>query len=161
MTGIDPGQLMKLVIRPTLTAIGLGGPAAEQLMLGTAAQESRCGRYLAQIGGPALGPWQMEPATHDDLWTNTLTGKPDLAARVKALLPATCDRRQQLVTNLAYACAMARLVYWRAPASLPPAGDIEAQAAFYKRFYNTPAGAATVGQYISNWHAATDGQPFA
>jgi hypothetical protein len=46
--GIDPLDLRKLVIAPALALIGLGGAAAEELMLGTALQESGCGRRLAQ-----------------------------------------------------------------------------------------------------------------
>ena len=51
------------VIRPALRALDLWSPAAEDLVLGTAAQESGLA-YLRQIGGgPALGLWQIEPAT--------------------------------------------------------------------------------------------------
>ena len=43
---------------------------------GTAAVESRMGTYLRQIGGPALGIWQVEPATHLDCWDNWLDYRP-------------------------------------------------------------------------------------
>ena len=46
---------------------------------------------------------------------------------------------EQLCMNMGYACGIARLVYWRAPASLPPVGDRRAQAAYWTRFYNTAA----------------------
>ena len=36
---------------------------ANFLSLCTAAIESNCGYYIKQVGGPALGIWQMEPAT--------------------------------------------------------------------------------------------------
>ena len=157
MTGIDPRQLLDLVIRPTLDALALGCPAVEQLLLGTALQESDCGRYLQQLGGgPALGVFQMEVGDHDDIWANFLPGKPDLAAKVKALLPAGADRRGQLVTNLAYAAAMCRVHYLRVRDPLPPSYDVEAQAAYYKAHYNGP-GAATTDQYIANWKAAMGG----
>ena len=37
--------------------------SAIDLLLGTAAQESAFGTYLRQVNGPALGAFQMEPAT--------------------------------------------------------------------------------------------------
>ena len=49
---------------------------------------------------------------------------------------------------------MARVKYYRCPAPLPAAGDLEAQAAYYKRWYNPPGGAATVAEYMANWRAA-------
>ncbi|KAF0118141.1 MAG: hypothetical protein FD149_866 [Rhodospirillaceae bacterium] len=77
----DSAHFVTTVIRPTLLHLGLHSPAAEALLLGTAIQESRLGTYLRQTGGgPALGVYQMEPATHEDIWTNFLAYRPDLAA---------------------------------------------------------------------------------
>ena len=39
-------------------------------------------------------------------------------------------------------------------AALPQQGDLAAQAAYYKRHYNTADGAATVAQYMANWQRA-------
>lgn len=53
------------VVRPVLRVMSAWSQPAEDLVMGTAAQESRL-TYLRQLGGgPALGLWQMEPATHD------------------------------------------------------------------------------------------------
>ena len=61
-----------MVIRPALTKINLWSRSAEELVLGTAIVESGL-TYLKQRGeGPALGLWQIEPATHEDLYTNFL-----------------------------------------------------------------------------------------
>lgn len=149
---IDPKQLRAEVIRPVLEHLGLGGDAAEELLLGTAIQESRCGTYLRQLGGgPALGVFQMEPATHDDIWDNYLRYQLQLAGKVGALLAPWPDRAPQLVGNLAYATAMARVHYRRVPAALPAAGDLLAQARYWKRWYNTPLGAGTPEEYIAAW----------
>ena len=43
-------------------------PNTEKCMLMIAAHESRLGTFLKQNKGPALGPWQIEPATHDAVW---------------------------------------------------------------------------------------------
>ena len=152
--GIDPSDLRKFVIAPALALIGLGGEAAEELMLGTALQESGCGRRLAQAAGPALGIWQMEPATHADIEKNFLLSQPALARATAKLLCAGIEPLFQLEGNLYYACAMARLVYRRVAAPLPAAGDVAAQAGFYKAHYNTAGGAATVAAYVANWKAA-------
>ena len=152
--GIDPRQFVESVIRPTLNYIGLGGTAAEQLMLGTALQESGCGRYLHQLGGPALGPEEEEPATHDDLWTNYLPRHPDLMAKIQSLVIPGLPKAPQMAGNLYYAVAMARLVYFRNPAPLPDADDIPAMAQAYKQIYNTAGGAATTDEYVANWRAS-------
>lgn len=153
--GIHPGQLRQLVVAPALVVIGLGGGAAEELLMGTALQESDGGFYLHQLGqGPALGIFQMEPRTHDDIWTTFLSRRTDLSAKVSSLLLPGLNRLGQLAGNLLYAAAMARLLYYRCPEALPAAGDIPSQAAFYKRWYNTAQGAASVESYLARWKAA-------
>lgn len=143
------GQFRTLVIRPVLETLRLDGEAAEQLILGTALQESGL-RYLKQLGdGPALGVFQMEPRTHDDIWLNFLAFKPELAERVKSLVAAPIS--EALAGNLWYACAMCRIHYRRVPRPLPAAGDIEAQAAYWKVYYNSSRGKGRVSEYIDNW----------
>jgi hypothetical protein len=154
MSGIAPSDLRTYVIRPALFIIGLGGDAAEELMLGTALQESGAGKYLSQLNGPARGVWQMEPATFNDLQTNFLASRRALSAAVDGLKAPGLEGVTQLCGNLLYACAMARLVYARHSDPLPAAGDIEAQAEYYKRIYNTAGGAATPAEYVANWKAA-------
>ena len=151
MNGIDPRQLLDLVVRPTLLHLDLLSPAAEQLVLGTAAQESKlC--YLKQLGlGPAVGLWQMEPATERDLWENFLAYKPELRAKVEALLAPEPSRTQQLATNLAYGCAMCRVHYLRKPAALPDAADIQGMARYWKLHYNTPLGRGTINEFVRSW----------
>ncbi len=150
---MTPDEFLAEVVAPALTALDLDSQAARELLLGTALQESAL-RNIQQMGGPALGYFQMEPATHDDIWENFLAYRPDLAARVKALLPDGEPLASDLLTCPVYAAAMARVKYYRCPAPLPAAGDLEAQAAYYKRWYNTPGGAATVAEYMANWRAA-------
>lgn len=154
MRAIDPVRFRDQIIAPSLRAIGLFSEAAEELVLGTALQESGL-QALHQVGGPALGFFQMEPATHDDIWTNFLTGQRELAARLRTLLAGVAlPKTAQLVGNAYYAAAMCRVFYVRLDAPLPAAGDLAGQAAYYKRHYNTPAGAATADEYIANWRAA-------
>lgn len=146
--GIRAFDLRHYIIRPTLQHLQLWTKAAENLLLGTAAQESELGTYLHQLNGPALGIYQIEPATHDDIWQHYLDYRRPLAQRVLALGNA---REEQLIANLNYATAIARLVYLRAPQALPAHNDLDGLAHYYKRYYNTPKGKATPQQFIENY----------
>ena len=143
---IDVKQFREVVIRPALKLIKLWSPEAEELLLGTALQESRL-KYLKQLGsGPALGVFQMEPNTHDDIWKNYLHYKPDLAALVAKLSHSV--NAQSLATDLLYAAAMTRVHYLRVPAALPAEGDWDGQACYWKEYYNTYLGAGTEEEYL-------------
>ena len=123
------------IIRPTLEHLDMHSEAAENLVLGTALQESNL-THLQQLGGgPALGLFQMEPATERDILETYLSRREDIAKK----LPADRD----LIGNLKYATAMCRIHYWRVPEPLPHADDADGMAAYYKQFYNTAEGEAT------------------
>jgi hypothetical protein len=154
-------QFKDLIIKPALTVIDLCTPAAEELVLGTALQESRL-QYIKQLGsGPALGVFQMEPATHEDIWKNYLAYHPELAERVKSLAaPTTADHpsTNELIGNLWYAAAMCRIHYRRVPEALPAVGDVPGMAAYWKEYYNTHLGAGTVEEYEENWFSNMGGE---
>ncbi len=140
---LDPSQLKELVIRPTLVKIGLWSRAAENLVLGTGLAESQL-QHLRQLGGgPALGLYQMEPETHDDIWETFLKFRVELASKVQGLC-SPYPRLSQLIGNLEYATAMCRVRYFRAPAGLPAADDANGMAQYWKKWYNTPLGAGDV-----------------
>ena len=144
------------IVEDTLAMIGERSVSAVELLLGTAIQESSL-TYLVQLGGgPAAGLFQMEPATHNDIWKNYLSFREDLALRVLTLsfTPGT-PNAMEMIGNMHYACAMARMLYKRVPEALPEAGDVEGMANYWKEHYNTHEGAGTVEEYIENWHEAT------
>lgn len=150
MSGVNLAQLDSYIIRPVLAAFSAPwqSEAARILLLGTAIHESNAGADLVQEGGgPALGVWQMEPFTHDDCWQNFLNFQPGLAAVVQRFQVPDAGAGQ-LVYNLAYACAMARVKYIRAAPPLPQPQDFESLADYYKRFYNSTEGAAVVNQAL-------------
>lgn len=150
---IDAKQLRELVIRPVLEHLHLWSPVAENLVAGTAAQESGL-RYLHQMGkGPAIGLWQMEPATHDDLWANYLRYKPELSKLVHDLeLPAFAGGASEMAGNMYYACAMCRVHYKRAKPVLPAnPNDPWALAQYWKSHYNTPLGKGKVEEFVINY----------
>ena len=138
-------QTLALVIRPVLEKLKLWSLSAEELVLGTPIVESGL-TYLKQHGdGPALGLWQVEPATHDDLYTNFLNYRPELGSKLMELRAPNLSMGENLATNLMYGAAVCRLCYYRKPDALPAAGDIEGQGHFWKQNYNTIFGKGKVG----------------
>lgn len=158
---IHADDLRTLIIRPALQHIGLWSQAAENLLVGTWFVESSIGgrTHLKQVGGPAFGGFQIEPPTHQDTYQNFLRYPKQNALRdaVLSLVPPSgfdADGNvldTQLIGNLLYAAAIARIKYYRAPAALPSAGDLPALARYYKDHYNTAAGKATPMKFIDTY----------
>ena len=137
---IDPDELRQHVIRPTLDYLGMGGESAESLMLATALCESGLSNLVQKGGGPARGLWQVEPATHDDVWWTFLAFKPPLEVKMERMLNSWQTRHDQLTTDPCYCCAIARLKYWRDPEPLPD--DAEGGCLYHKRVFNSVDGKA-------------------
>lgn len=144
-------QFRDWAIIPALDAIGLNSVAAQELLLGTALQESGLRNLVQLENGPARGLFQMEPATHDDIWLNFLAYKPELSRKLENI--SAKQTPKELATNLLYAAAMCRIHYYRVSAPLPEAGDTNAQAAYWKTHYNTSKGKGTAAEYLDNWKA--------
>jgi len=149
---------LRALIQKTLKPVQLWSPDAEELLMATAAQESHLGQYRRQTGGgPALGIFQMEPATFNDIWLNYLAYHKNLEADLCALATTQPPRPVEMVTNDAFAILMARVHYLRAPGSLPAASDLEGLWAYYKAHWNTPLGAATHDQFTNNYRMLVNG----
>lgn len=151
---MNKNQLREL-IRETLKEADLYSEAAEELLMLTAAAESNMGHYIKQTRGPALGIFQMEPATHDDImfrW-RALPKNVRIADKLsqwqKFFGSETSAKR--MMYDLKYAIIMCRLKYLMIPAALPDAKDIPALAAYYKKWYNTHLGKATVDGTIEKY----------
>lgn len=150
--GLSCWQLRLHVVRPTLQKLRLWSPAAENLVLGTAAHESGGFQYVRQLGdGPALGLWQIEPKTHEDLFARFLRFHADLRSAALDLRASWPDPDAQLASNLAYGAAICRLIYYRAPEALPDANDIAGMAALWKKRFNTPAGKGLEVDWIEHY----------
>jgi len=137
------------VIRPTLLDLGLHSAAAVNLLLGTALHESGVLRYHHQDGGPAMGLFQMEPNTLQDLFDNYLSFHDGRLAQLERYSEKglSVDNAHNLY-NARYATAACRLQYYRQPAALPSADDMEGLAAYYKKYWNSSAGKATAQDFI-------------
>lgn len=147
-------DLRNLVIVPTLDEMaqywsGCNTPAAVNLLIGTVAQESTVGGItrLKQIKGPALGIYQIEPATHKDLWDNYLLTRPDKADYVRRC--GSGNWRMDLTANLKYQTVVARLKYWRARFNWPDPTDIRALGAIWDKIYNANPDHGTVEQFVA------------
>lgn len=150
--GLDQRDVLQYVVTPTLQYLDPEIPysrGAERLLLGTAIHESKL-QWLDQTApgpGPAYGLWQVEAATHDDLWTRFVEPRQALAHKLRSLRAPWASPIDQLRWNLPYACAIARVVYFRIPDPMPAVDDVDTMAALSKRVFNTVKGKATVDDY--------------
>lgn len=130
--------------------------AAINLLLGTYATESIIDgqTHLRQINGPALGIFQMEPATFawiQDVHYNHKT-------RTTAIPAVACALFADIEWNLKLAIIMARLCYWyKTPEPLPPADDLISLASYYKTWYNSLLGHGSVQKFIRDYQAYMKG----
>lgn len=169
---MDYKQLLEYVVRPVLKATGTHSLEAEQQLIGTCAAESG-GVFIVQLGdGPARGLFQCEPFTHFDIYNNYLRYRDKYLKHALMLLPNeeaeeiiealsktdtelenACDNTSMLslTYNLAYQVMICRIHYLRVSDPLPPAGDIEGMARYWKEHYNTGKGKGDEDHFISNF----------
>ena len=132
--------------------------SAVNLLLGTCAQESHFGRFLRQLGGgPALGVFQMEPATLNDIWGNWINNRADFAQAL-AEMGYDTPRPSRLVYDMRYAAIMARIHYFRKPDPLPAWHDPYALGKYWKDHYNTHLGRGTVEEFEHNYRKYVEDQ---
>jgi hypothetical protein len=151
---MDAEQLRKYIVGPALAEIGMWSEAAEDLVMGTAAQESHL-KYVRQFNdGPARGMFQMEPATHDDIWNNWLAYKRHVSQELKDAIGFEGFRpdAERLVWDIKYGAMMCRIHYRRVSAPLPEFGDVQGYAEYWKEYYNTVLGAGTVEEFVKHWN---------
>ena len=138
--GIDAEDFRSYVIHPTLAHMDIHSPAAELLLLGTAAAESSIGAFLKTEGQRTSGIYRMHGLTHRHIWDDYLSSRPELASKVRGLASQReflSHPHAELTTNLSYATAMTWLAYVRSPtftlASKPSALHL---ATIWKNLYH-------------------------
>jgi hypothetical protein len=154
---IDFNQFKEHVVVPTLKYLDSEIPYSEEavdLLMMTCAHESRGGTYLRQKGMTgtegAFGVYQMEMATHKDIWENFINFRRGWTG----FIMEQNEDYTRLVSDLAYATAMARVHYWRVPEALPSKGDTNYMSAlgdYAKKYYNTHLGKATSSKYVTDY----------
>lgn len=155
---IDFKQFKDHVVIPTLKYLENEIPYSEEavdLLMMTAAHESKGGKYLRQVGVPdgigAYGVYQMELETAEDIWINFLEYR-SLGVFIEEIVSGSCE--DSLITNLAYATAMARTHYYRVPQAIPTKSDsgyLDKLGRYAKKYYNTPLGKATASKYVTDY----------
>jgi len=77
----------------------------------------------------------MKKPGRSDVWQNYLVYRPALATKISALTKAHDSQpsNNELITNLAYATAIARIIYCRVAEPSPSSGDINKQAIYWKK----------------------------
>lgn len=139
-------NLIRSVLRYLEPEITYSEDAVELLML-TAAQESRLGDYIEQVHGPAKGIFQVESDTEKDIYLNFLRYNPGLDEKLNNLKDKVAWTND-LSTDLDYQVAMVRVHYFRVKETLPSRRFIGDLAGYYKRYYNTDKGKATIQEAI-------------
>jgi len=141
---INPKQFVDEILEPTLKAINMYSVDAMHLMFRTALVESHLTHIRQLPKGRGLGFMQVEMATHIDV-VRYLKTRPDITARILNYLEYTQipTKEHNLIGNTALNVVAARVKYWMQPEPLPSYKDIDAQADYYLKYYNTALGAAT------------------
>ena len=139
---------IRQIIAWSLKEMGLYSKDAIDLVYKTGNAETGY-RHLKQMGGgPAIGFWQVEPATLIDIMDNYVKYRPELEKRLKSLGFSRNDIETRVMSNIALQAVFCRLKYKRDRYALPKANDLEAQAKYWKRVYNTHLGKGTIEHFM-------------
>lgn len=143
-------DLRHLVIRDTLNYLNDWSLSAENLLLGTAAQETGLGGWHR---GRRVGLYHITPAMHRAVWDKYLVHYPNLASEVRGMAGQNSFLRAphgELITNLKYATAIAWMVYRRSGQELPNAHDPVELGKFWHRYFH-PKAKGTVADFVSSY----------
>ena len=100
-------------------------------------------------GNPAIGFWQIEPATMNDMIENYINYRSKYKKTLISLgMNFEKDTIMSIMSNMAVQAALCRLHYRRDKDPLPSWDDMEGQAKYWKRVYNTVEGRGTVKHFI-------------
>lgn len=145
-------QFRTLIIEPVLSKMQVYSKESEEILVFTCAAESLGGYYLTQVKGPAIGIYQMEPATYTDIWVNYIRNKNNLATLLA--IHFQCSRIpdvDRMIWDLHFATVMARIHYLRVKEPLPLATDVDGMWEYYKKYYNTVKGKASKDKSIEKY----------
>jgi len=133
---------LRKYISDTLKEFDVHSIEATELLMLTAAQESRLGTYLTQVNGPALSIFQIEPATYADIHERILEKK------WKGVFSSDC---MSLITDFKTSVMACRGKYLSIKEAIPKTNDIKDLAKYWKKYYNTYRGAGKVEDAIRNY----------
>jgi len=145
-------DLIQHAIRPTLEYLDMYSPAAEQLLLGTAAQESGFDPFYH--GSRGIGIYQITSQQHRRIWDSYLAFIPDLASKVRGLASQHLFLQkpdQELAVNLSYSTAIAWIIYLQSELQLPAADDAEGLGLFWGHNFSRPPRGSGAQQNFAHW----------
>jgi hypothetical protein len=143
VNNVSPNDFQTKVLNPDLMRLNIYSPAASNLLLGTAIQESLLGKLSKNV-------FQITLSTAEDINSTYLVKHPDLRNAVNYFYDPQRPLSWNLSNNVNYEVAIASIVYLRANRPLPNATDPEALGQFWKRNYNTYFGKGTAREYAVN-----------
>ena len=103
---------------------------------------------------PSVGYLSNRAYTHKDVWKNYLKYQHELSDAISHLTSDRCTweaKESELITNLAYSTAIARVIYYCVPGALPDTNDIAGLANYWKQHYNTHLGKGKVKEFIKHY----------
>jgi hypothetical protein len=163
--GIHTNDLREVIIRPTLTVLGEWSQSAENLLLGTAAQESQLGFRLRGESEAGLGLYRISARTHTQIWDRFLINDPDLASTLRGLASQQQFLKNphcELIVNLSYATGVAWMIYKRHGLILPNNPSVCELARSWASCYCTRddqddqlthTNIAEIDTFVQNYHA--------
>ena len=139
---------IEIVVEMTLKKMDMYSKDALAMVMRTGMAETGF-RHLKQMGdGPALGFFQVEPATIMDTIDNYVKYRPTIEAHLNEIGFDKKDVAYRMMSNIGLQAAFCRLKYRRDKFAMPSRKDIEAQAKYWKRVYNTKLGKGTEEHFI-------------
>lgn len=117
----------------------------EDLIIATGNAESGF-RALEQNKGPAVGFFQIEPDTIDDVLDNYARYRPTVMQVLLEYGMIQGEEHFSVMSNIALQVAFCRLCYRRVPDPIP--NNLNDMAKYWKKFYNTEKGKGTVKHFL-------------
>ena len=103
-------------------------------------------RALEQNKGPAVGFFQIEPDTIDDVLENYASYRPVIMNTLLELGLRQGEEHFSVMSNIALQVAFCRLCYRRVPDPIP--NNLNDMAKYWKKHYNTEKGKGTVKHFL-------------
>ena len=121
---------------------------ALHMIMRTGMAETGFRKLIQMGGGPALGFFQVEPKTIMDTMDNYVKYRPKIENSLIELGYMENDVAYRVMSNIALQVAFCRLKYRRDKNALPKWNDLEGQAKYWKKVYNTELGKGTIKHFV-------------
>ena len=139
---LNINQFREEIVLPALHGLQLYTKELAELLVFTCAVESAGGTYVKQLHGPAVGIFQIEPASFTDLWVNYIVRKPNILNLLTLNFGVhKMPQPSELITDLKLAAAICGLFYMHRT-KIPTSMVAEDLWELYKKYYNTESGKA-------------------